>query len=234
MVEIRSFLGGTMVRERVIETTEGIQDEFDVAAYDREMRRMRRRGLIETPEILKAGIRSGVALEISPGPGHLGIDWLSRTDGTSLTGLDISEEMLRRSRANAAEEGLAERTTYVHGDACSMPFESESFDAVFANGGLHEWSDPVLVFEEVGRVLKPGGRYCITDLRRDMSPLLKWAMWLFVRERTMRAGLLSSINAAYTEIEARTLAERSALPDAIVSSNLVGLSVVGRKSTADR
>jgi len=63
-----------MVRERAVETTEEIQDAFDVAAYDREMRRMRRRGWIETPEILKAGIVSGRALEISPGLGSLALD----------------------------------------------------------------------------------------------------------------------------------------------------------------
>jgi len=221
-----------MVRERVIETMEGIQDAFEVEAYDREMRRMRKRGLIETPEILRAGITSGVALEISPGPGYLGIDWLSRTEETRLTGLDISREMLRRSRANAAKEGLAERATYVHGDACSMPFEEASFDAVFANGGLHEWSDPTAVFGEIARVLKPGGRYCITDLRRDMSPLLKWTMCLFVRETSMRAGLISSINAAYTEAEARGLAEGSSLPSPTVSASLFGLTIAGQKPPA--
>lgn len=217
-----------MVRERVIETTEGIQDAFDVEAYDREMHKMRRRGWIETPEILKAGIRSGAALEISPGPGYLGLDWLSKTEGTRLIGLDISEEMLKRSRANAASEDLTERTEYVHGDACAMPFEDKTFDAVFANGGLHEWSDPIAVFNEIARVLKSGGRYCITDLRRDMRGVLKWMMLLFVRERSMRAGLVSSIRAAYTPGEAAELAARSNLPNPTVASNFIGLSIIGR------
>ena len=219
-----------MVRERVIETTEGIQDAFDVDAYDREMRKMRKRGWIETPEILRAGITSGKALEISPGPGYLGIDWLSKTEGTRLVGLDISENMLARSRANAGSEGVGDRAEYIHGDACSMPFEQATFDGVFANGGLHEWSDPVAVFDEVARVLKPGGRYCITDLRRDMNILLKWTMCLFVRERSMRRGLVSSIHAAYTPDEAREIVSKSKLPGPSVSGNAIGLSIVGMKA----
>jgi len=218
-----------MVRERVIETMEGIQDAFDVDAYDREMRKMRKRGWIETPEILKAGILSGKALEISPGPGYLGIDWLSKTKVTRLVGLDISENMLMRSRANAESEGVGERAEYVHGDACSMPFEDATFDGVFANGGLHEWSDPVAVFNEVARVLKPGGRYCITDLRRDMTILLNWTMRLFARERSMRRGLISSINAAYTPEEARRIVAKSNLTAPEVSGSFIGLSIVGRK-----
>lgn len=222
-----------MVRERIVETTEGIQNAFDVEAYDRWMRRMRKRGWVETPEVLRSGIDTGHALEISPGPGYLGLDWLSKTNGTRLVGLDISEEMLRRSRANAATEGLADRADYVHGDACSMPFPDASFDGVFANGGLHEWADPIAVFNEIARVLKPGGRYCITDLRRDMSAFMKGFMWLMTGSGSMRAGLISSINAAYILSEARDLVGRSNLPNPRVSTNFVGLSIVGRKGRPD-
>jgi ubiquinone/menaquinone biosynthesis C-methylase UbiE len=209
---------------------EGIQDAFDVEAYDRWMRGMRRRGWIETPEILKAGITSGTALEISPGPGYLGIDWLSKTDGTRLVGLDISNEMLRRSGRNAASEGLADRVEYVHGDACSMPFEDGSFDAAFANGGLHEWADPIAVFDEIARVLKPGGRYCITDLRRDMRCPLRWTLAALTRGRSMRAGLLSSIAAAYTPTEILEIVSSSRLCTPTIGGNLIGLSIVGIQS----
>jgi len=219
-----------MVRERVIETMEGIQDAFDVEAYDREMRKMRNRGWIETPEILKAGILSGKALEISPGPGYLGIDWLSKTEGTCLVGLDISENMLARSRANTESEGVCDRAEYVHGDACSMPFEDATFDGVFANGGLHEWSDPITVFDEVARVLKPGGRYCITDLRRDANLFVRTLMPMMVRERPMREGFVSSFNAAYTEDEAGRLVSKSRLSGGAVSRSFIGLSIVGRTS----
>ena len=219
-----------MVRARVIETMEGIQDAFDAAAYDRQMRKMWRRGWIETPEILNAGITAGTALEISPGPGYLGIDWLRRTEGTRLVALDISAEMLKRSRDNAGREGVGDRAEYVHGDACAMPFEDGRFDAAFANGGLHEWADPIAVFDEIARVLKPGGRYCITDLRRDAPWIVRRLVPLTVRERSMRLGFTSSIDAAYTPREARELVARSSLLSPTVSGNLLGVVIAGVQS----
>ena len=220
-----------MVRPRVVETTEGIQDEFDVSAYDQMMRRMRARGWIETAEILTFGITSGMAHEVGPGPGYLGLDWLSKTEGTRLVGLEISANMIAMAQRNAQEEGLNERVEYVHGDACKMPFEDAKFDAVFTNGSLHEWAQPLQILNEIARVLKPGARYCISDLRRDMNPLLKGLMWVFTRPKVMRAGLISSINAAYTEHELRNLVSQSDLDSAAVRKNLIGLSVIGKQET---
>jgi ubiquinone/menaquinone biosynthesis C-methylase UbiE len=223
-----------VVKPRVIETTEGIQGEFDVVAYDRMMRRMRDRGWIETSEILKAGITDGVALEIGPGPGYLGLDWLSKTEETRLVGLEISANMIAMAQRNAQEAGLSERVNYVHGDACKMPFEDETFDAVFTNGSLHEWAEPLAIFNEIARVLKPGGRYCISDLRRDMNPLLKGLMWAFTRPKLMRAGLISSINAAYIEQELRELVAGSELARPEIKKNVIGLAVIGEKEDAQR
>lgn len=221
-----------MVKPRVIETTEGIQDEFDVIAYDRMMRRMRDRGWIETKEILTSGITSGTALEVGPGPGYLGLDWLSKTEGTRLVGLEISANMIAIAEQNAQEEGLSERVEYVHGDACKMPFESGTLDAVFTNGSLHEWAEPLAILNEIARVLKPEGRYCIGDLRRDMNSLLKGLMWVFTRPKAMRAGLISSINAAYTERELRDLVAQSDLSGPLVRRNLIGLCVTGKQGTS--
>jgi len=218
-----------MVRERVIETMEGIQDEFDVAAYDRMMRKMWQRGWVETKEVIASGIMEGTALEISPGPGYLGIDWLQKTQQTRLVGLDISEEMLKTSRENARLEGVDDRSDYVHGDACEMPFEAGVFDAVFASGGMHEWANPAAVFDEIARVLKSGGRYCITDLRRDASVLIRRLLPLTIRERAMRRGFTTSINAAYTPNEVRALVASSTLPAPQISGNVMGLVICGKK-----
>jgi len=221
-----------VVKPRAIETTEGIQGEFDVIVYDRMMRRLRDRGWIETAELLKAGITGGVALEIGPGPGYLGLDWLARTEETSLVGLEISANMIAMAERNAEEAGLKERVRYVHGDACMMPFDDGTFDAVFTNGSLHEWAEPLAIFNEISRVLKAGGRYCISDLRRDMNPLLKGLMWAFTRPRAMRAGLISSIGAAYVEQELRELVARSELARPEIRKSPLGLAVIGRKESS--
>ena len=81
--------------------------------------------------------------------------------------------MIAIAQRNAGEYGLADRVEYVKGDARNMPFEDAYFDAVFSNGSLHEWAHPEDILNEIARVLKPGGRYCISDLRRDMNPLVE-------------------------------------------------------------
>ena len=55
-----------MTRPRVPETEHGIQDEFNVTAYDQMQKRLRDRGWIETADLLKHGITQGCALEVGP------------------------------------------------------------------------------------------------------------------------------------------------------------------------
>jgi ubiquinone/menaquinone biosynthesis C-methylase UbiE len=218
-----------MVKPRIVETEEGIQGEFNVETYDRFMRGMRDRGWIETNLVLKAGITQGLALEVGPGPGYLGLEWLKKTEGTKLKALEISPDMITIAERNAKEYGLQNRATYVKGDAREMPFDDNTFDAAFTNGSLHEWSQPKQVLNEVHRVLKPGGRYLISDLRRDMNPIMKWLMWIFTKPREIRPGLVSSINASYTPREIRAMLDESDLTRPTVRTVAVGLVVTGVK-----
>jgi hypothetical protein len=62
------------IKPRVIETNEGIQGDFNVTTYDKMQRHLRDKGWIETNRIIAFGIDSGLALEIGPGPGYLGLE----------------------------------------------------------------------------------------------------------------------------------------------------------------
>lgn len=219
-----------MAKQRVVETDKGIQGEFNVQAYDQMMRRMRDKGWLETKLILKAGITNGSALEVGPGPGYLGLEWLRQTEGTDLKGLEISPDMIRIAERNAREYSLEGRVEYVKGDAQKMPFDDHMFDAVFTNGSLHEWSQPAAVFDEICRVLKPGGRYCISDLRRDMNPLVACFMKLVTKPKEIKPGLITSINAAYTLEEIRSILNRSQLRLSQTRREIMGLVITGEKS----
>ncbi len=219
-----------MTRHRVIETDEGIQDEIDVASYDRMMRGLRDRGWIYTEEIIKSGITKGTALEIGPGPGYLGLEWLRKTIGSKLVGLDISPSMAEMAEKNAVEYAFSEgRAVYVVTNAKDLPFEDEVFDAVFTTNSLHEWDDPVHTFNEIHRVLKTGGRFFVGDLRRDMNFLIKTFMKLVVREKEMRKGLVTSINAAYTRKELLDLLRKTEIDEFEITTNPMSLMIKGLK-----
>ena len=94
-----------MIKPRVKETDQGIQGELIVETYDQFQKGMRDKGWIETDAIIKSGICAGHALELGPGPGYVGLEWLKKTQATRLTGLDISPDMIamaERMRGNTA------------------------------------------------------------------------------------------------------------------------------------
>jgi len=219
-----------MVKPRIAETDSGITGEFNTQMYDIMMRNMRDKGWIETNLILKEGISSGLALEIGPGPGYLGLEWLKKTERTRLKGLEISGDMIALARKNATEYGLSDRVEYYQGDAAKMPFEDGHFDAVFSNGSLHEWAHPGNIFDEIARVIKPGGRYVISDLRRDMIAPIRWFLWLSAKPKEMRPGLITSINAAYTPIEIHLLLQQPCLTGWNISQDQIGFVISGQKT----
>ena len=218
-----------MTKPRIPETDHGIQGAVTVAQYDQMQRGFRDKGWMETKALIASGITSGHALEIGHGPGYLGLEWLKQTENTTLTGFDISPDMSALAQRNAREYGVTGRSEYRLGNCNHLPFDDSSFDAVFTNGSLHEWAEPQAAFGEIWRVLKPGGRYFISDLRRDMNFFMLGFLWLGVRPTAMRPGLLTSVGAAYTPVELCDLLDGTRLKSAKVSANAIGLEIVGMK-----
>ncbi len=216
-----------MTRPRVHETDEGIVGEFNVQTYDEFHRIMRDRGWIETDLIIKSGITAGHSLEIGPGPGYLGLEWLKKTEGTRLTGVDVSQDMIDRATVNAEAYGLTSRVEYVLADARRLPFADEQFDGVFSNGSLHEWAQPPEVLGEMARVLRPGGILLVSDLRRDMLAPVRWFLWTMIKPRSMRKGFLTSVASSYTPDEVRKLVTHVRRIDWKLQSNPIGLVALG-------
>jgi len=217
------------MKGRIKETDQGIQGEIDVEHFDRMQRHLRDKGLIATDDIIQSGITGGLALELGSGPGYLGLEWLKRTGGSSLRAVEISRNMIDIAQKNAREYGLASKVEYTLGRVEEIPFASGMFDAVFSNGSLHEWSEPERSFHEIYRVLKPGGRWYVSDLKRNMNPVVAWFMKISVRPVEMRPGLQTSIDAAYTRSELEEILAGTPLKSAQVSENAFGLTIRGMK-----
>ena len=216
-----------MTKARVVEP-EGVTGEITVESYDKMMRGLMKKGYLDTSKLIEAGITSGSALEVGPGPGYLGIEWLTRTNNTFLKGLDLSADMITVAQRNAKEFHVDNRAEYVLGDAKHMLFHDEACDAVFSNGSLHEWSDPKAVLSEIYRVLKPGGVYYISDLRRDITLYARLLLQIAIpRER--KKGFLSSLNASYTTEEITPILRETQLNQAKVMKELWTIVITGRK-----
>jgi ubiquinone/menaquinone biosynthesis C-methylase UbiE len=103
-----------------------------------------------------AGIRAGQSvLDVGTGTGVVAITAARR--GATVTGLDLTPEMLEQARQSAPIAGL-NSITWKEGDAESLPFPDASFDAVLSQFGHMFAPRPEVAIREMRRVLKPGGR----------------------------------------------------------------------------
>jgi SAM-dependent methyltransferase len=81
----------------------------------------------------------------------------------SVTGIDMTPEMLAKSRAAASEMGL-ENVRFIEADAERLPFDDASFEVVISNGVIDLVPDKDAVFTEIVRVLAPAGRLQVADV----------------------------------------------------------------------
>jgi ubiquinone/menaquinone biosynthesis C-methylase UbiE len=109
---------------------------------------------------------ASAVLELAPGPGYFAIE-LAKLSSFVITGLDISHTFMEIARRNAQEARVA--VDFRQGDAAHTPFADESFDFLLCRAAFKNFSDPVGAVREMYRVLKPGGRGVIIDLRRDAT-----------------------------------------------------------------
>jgi ubiquinone/menaquinone biosynthesis C-methylase UbiE len=118
-------------------------------------------------------------LEIGPGPGWVGIHLAKQHPTMHVTGVDVSDEYVRIANENSVRAEVADRVTFLKGDARQMDdLADASFDAVVSNQSYHYWEPPREVLNEMVRVLKPGGLFCIGCDRRDRTLRARFAVWL--------------------------------------------------------
>ncbi|HEY5434754.1 MAG TPA: class I SAM-dependent methyltransferase [Candidatus Limnocylindrales bacterium] len=122
-------------------------------------------------DVATAAPNGGRVLDVGCGPGHLA-NRLARDHGLEVTGLDLDPMMIERARANAVQMAIAERRpTFVVGGVDALPFPDASFDLVVSTLSMHHWADATAGQAEIGRVLRPGGRALIWDIRPGVVPL---------------------------------------------------------------
>jgi len=110
-----------------------------------------------------AGIQSGMrVLDVGCGFGGTIASLNERFSPIELVGVNIDERQLRKAQQKI-KPIRGNSIKFVHADACSLPFDKNSFDVVLAVECIFHFPDRDLFFQESARVLNLGGRLALSD-----------------------------------------------------------------------
>ncbi len=100
--------------------------------------------------------------DIACGEGYLSVEsaqWAKR-----VVGIDRSADVLKRAKALAERRGV-KNISWKRGNMESLPLENASVDVALLSQALHHAADPAQAVKEAARVVRPGGRVLVLDLR---------------------------------------------------------------------
>ena len=185
---------------------------FDGVAdrYDAHMRGAGAPLRAATDELLRAllGSGQGRCLDVCCGTG--GSVPVLRELGWDVVGVDVSGDQLR-----VARERVGGAADFVQGDAASLPFEADSFDAAVFVLAHTDVDDPAAVFPDVARVLRDGGKFVfigthpvlvgphaqfVDERRRVIHPGYHEAGWYERGPGISPEGLRSRVGARHTPL----------------------------------
>jgi len=218
---------------------QGIEDPKAAEAYDR-ISRMPQFELIRRSFVkkLKKYAGEGIITDVGCGPGYLLQVTAKEFPRNKLVGVDISAEMVERARANLGSMGYGERVEFRQGSADDLPFDDGTQDFVVSTLSLHHWADPHSSFDEIYRVLKPGGQMLILDIRRDARRMFSWFMWFaqnvalrLIGENALRRinEPMGSLRASYTLAEVEGMLAKTSFSDFTIEGKLGWMYIWGEK-----
>jgi SAM-dependent methyltransferase len=117
-----------------------------------------------------AALEPETVLDVGTGPGALAVEIARRCGTCSVIGVDLASEMLATAQQRARDAGIAERLDFQVADAAALSLPDASVDVAVSTLSLHHWRDVAAVLRELHRVVRPGGRVLIYDLRFSYSP----------------------------------------------------------------
>lgn len=167
-------------------------------------------------EIVRKLIPANAAnvLDLGCGPGDVMIRLARACPSLQITAVDGSPAMIQLAQTAIDECGLSMTISAVEGYVPGLPLPGGHFDAVLSKDFLHHLPDPMTLWHEVRRLIKPGGFICVMDLRRPDSPQTAQNIVDVVaadEEVVLRIDFYNSLLAAFTPEEIHEQLEAAAL-----------------------
>jgi len=119
-------------------------------------------------------------LDVATGTAGVALRLTEQTDAF-VTGVDLTEAMLRRGQANVAASEADGRVELLAGRAEELPFPDATFDAVTFTYLLRYVADPAATLRELTRVLKPASPMASLDFLVPRHSFWRWSWWLYTR-----------------------------------------------------
>lgn len=137
-------------------------------------------------------------LDVAIGTADLSLEVLRQQKAQHITGLDLSQEMMRIGQQKVTKKGLQEHVRFDLGSAQEMPYDDASFDAVTCAYGVRNFSRLDAGLSEMARVLRPGGQLVILEFSYPTNPIVRFFYNLYFTHIMPLIGrLFSNDKSAY-------------------------------------
>ena len=112
-------------------------------------------------------------LDLATGTADLAIQLARKCPQSIITGIDLSEKMLSLGQEKIIAKHLENQITLRQGDACELPCEDNSFDAITVAFGVRNFQNLEKGLKEMQRVVKKGGNIAILEFSTPTRPFFK-------------------------------------------------------------
>ncbi len=128
------------------------------------------RGRAATLELARAAGLDATKRVLDVGSGVGGTSrCLAKEFGCRVTGIDLTDEFCRAATMLTAKTGLEHLVSFRQGDATDLPYDDQTFDVVWTEHVAMNIPDKARLYQEMYRVLKPGGTFAIYDILASQS-----------------------------------------------------------------
>lgn len=149
-------------------------------------------------------------LDLGTGTARIPVILASLRPGWEIVAVDLAASMLAIAERNIQAAGKSSQITLQLADAKNLPYPDNSFDIIISNSLVHHIPNPLDLFREINRLIKPGGAILIRDLVR---PSCEAEIERIVAEANLdysprqKQLFRNSLHAALTVDEVRGIAE---------------------------